>query len=218
MSKYRTTCQTTRWWFIRHAPVVGAEHKRLSGQNDVPADLSDTASFAGLAPKLPKGAVWIVTHLQRTQQTAMALQAAGAEAVEPEIEEDFAEQAFGAWTNLTWAEIGDLGEASQAFWDAPATTPPPSSNDYSGESFADVCARVGGCLETLTEKYTGRDIICVAHAGSIRASVAHALGMSAEQALALDVQNTSLTRLDHISSGLRTKRGGSWRVVCLNQI
>ena len=28
---------TTRWWLIRHAPVVNAAEKRLSGQNDVPA-------------------------------------------------------------------------------------------------------------------------------------------------------------------------------------
>ncbi|MEG3617111.1 histidine phosphatase family protein [Magnetovibrio sp. PR-2] len=209
----------TRWWFVRHAPVVGAEHKRLSGQMDVPADVSDKASFDRLAGKLPKGAHWITSHLSRTKQTAEALQDAGAERKNPKADADFAEQAFGAWTNLTWDDIGALPEdQSAAFWDAPATTAPPPSDDYKSESFASVCARVGVRLEELLDEYAGRDIICVAHAGSIRGAVAHALGLSAEQALALDVQNTSLTRLDHISSGLRTMRGGSWRVVALNQI
>ena len=209
----------TRWWFVRHAPVVGAESKRLSGQRDVPAVLSDTASFERVAAKLPKGALWITTHLSRTKQTAQALQDAGAEQINPKTDADFAEQAFGAWTNLTWAEISELpAEQSQPFWDAPATTAPPASEDYKSESFASVCARVGVRMEELIDEHAGHDIICVAHAGSIRGAVAHALGLSAEQALALDVQNTSLTRLDHISSGLRTKRGGSWRVVALNQI
>ena len=209
----------TRWWFVRHAPVVGAEHKRLSGQRDVPADVSDTASFEGIAAKLPKGAHWITTHLSRTQQTAQALQDAGAEGVTPKIEPDFAEQAFGAWTNMTWAEISDLpAEQSAAFWEAPATTAPPVSDEFTSESFASVCARVGVRMEELIDELSGHDIVCVAHAGSIRGAVAHALGLSAEQALALDVRNTSLTRLDHISSGLRTMRGGSWRVVALNQI
>ena len=209
----------TRWWFVRHAPVVGAEHKRLSGQRDVPADVSDIASFERLAPKLPHGAHWITSHLSRSKQTAQALQDAGAEAVNPKTDADFAEQAFGAWTNMTWADIGALpSEESEAFWAAPATTAPPASDDDKSESFASVCARVGVRMEEVLDEYAGQDIVCVAHAGSIRGAVAHALGLSAEQALALDVQNTSLTRLDHISSGLRTMRGGSWRVVALNQI
>ena len=165
----------------------------------------------------------VVTPLGRTRQTAEALWAAGAERVEPVVEPAFLEQAFGAWTRKTWDEIGDLDDAiAKAFWDAPATTCPPSSETYATESAFDVCERVGLRLDDLAEDFAGRDIVCVAHAGSIRAAVAHALGLDAEKALALDVQNTSLTRLDHITSSqgtnVRTKRGGSWRVVALNQI
>jgi len=213
----------TRWWWVRHAPVVDAKSAKLSGQMDIDADVSDTASFASLAARLPSGGVWITSHLKRTRQTAEALWAAGAERVEPFVERDFAEQAFGAWTQMTWAEIGALDDAeTQAFWDAPATIAPPPSADFSTESFAEVCIRVARRLEELSEAHSGRDIVCVAHAGSIRAAVAHALGLSAEQALALDVKNTALTRLDHIGNGsgggLRVKRGGSWRVVGLNMI
>ena len=82
----------TRWWFVRHAPVMGAEHKRLSGQKHVPANVSDQASFQRLAPKLPKGAHWITSHLSRTKQTAQALQDAGAERTHPKTDADFAEQ------------------------------------------------------------------------------------------------------------------------------
>jgi len=211
--------QITRWWFVRHAPVVNADMKKLSGQMDIAADVSDKARFLSVAAKLPQDAVWITTHLQRTRQTAAALWDAGAQRIKPVVEDKFAEQAFGAWSGLTWVEISDLNDPiAQAFWDAPATTCPPASEMYPAESFADVCERVGLRLEELTTTYAGRDIVCVAHAGSIRAAVAHALGLTAEQALALDVQNTALTRLDHVSDHLRVKRGGSWRVVGLNQI
>ncbi|MBL4613649.1 MAG: hypothetical protein JKY27_02080, partial [Magnetovibrio sp.] len=70
--------QTTRWWLVRHAPVKDAHLAKIWGQKDIEADVSDTASFAHLAAKLPHGAVWFTTHLQRTQQTAEALFAAGA--------------------------------------------------------------------------------------------------------------------------------------------
>lgn len=216
----------TRWWWIRHAPVVDAKLGKLSGQFDIDVDLSDAESFASLAAKLPKkspgGALWITSNLKRTRQTAEALWAAGAERTEPLVERDFAEQAFGAWTLKTWADIGALNDAETlAFWNDPADVAPPSSDEYGTESFKNVCTRVSARLEDLTVAYAGRDIICVAHAGSIRAAVAHALGLTAEQALALDVKNTSLTRLDHIghgADGLRVKRGGSWRVVGLNII
>ncbi len=42
----------TRWWWIRHAPVIG-HGGRIYGQEDYPADLSDTATLAALAVLLP---------------------------------------------------------------------------------------------------------------------------------------------------------------------
>jgi alpha-ribazole phosphatase len=49
----------------------------------------------------------------------------------------------------------------------------------------------------------------VTHGGAIRAICAHALGLSAHQALHLSVDNISLTRLEHNASG--------WRLVSLNE-
>lgn len=204
----------TRWWWVRHAPVVDAHLLRLSGQEDVAADVSDTAAFKALAPHLPTGAVWVTSHLQRTTQTAEALWAAGAERIVPQVEPAFAEQAFGDWTGCTWAELGERADA-KAFWQDPASVAPPGE---ASESFADQCARVADRIDALTKTFASRDIVCVAHAGSIRAAVALALGLTPAQALGLDVKNLGLTRLDHISTGLRTKRGGNWRVVALNQI
>ena len=46
----------TRWWWVRHAPVVDHGGK-IYGQGDIGCDVSDTASFEGLAAKLPEGAI-----------------------------------------------------------------------------------------------------------------------------------------------------------------
>lgn len=204
----------TKWWWIRHAPVVDAHLLRLSGQSDVAADTSNQAAFAALAQRLPMGAVWITTHLRRTVETAQVLSQAGAERVTPLTEPAFAEQAFGEWTGCTWDELGERADA-KSFWATPADTRPPGD---SAESFAEVCARVAVRIEQLTAAHAGRDIVCVAHGGSIRAAAAVALGLSPAQALALDVTNLSLTRLDYLSGGLKAQWGGNWRVVGLNQI
>lgn len=208
----------TKWWWVRHAPVVDAHLLRLSGQSDVAADTSNQAAFAALAQRLPLGAVWITTHLRRTVETAQVLSQtldqAGTEHVRPLTEPAFAEQAFGEWTGCTWDELGERADA-KPFWAAPAETCPPGDN---AESFAEVCARVAVRIEQLTAEYAGRDIVCVAHGGSIRAAAALALGLSPAQALALDVTNLSLTRFNHLSGGLKAQWGGNWRVVGLNQI
>lgn len=213
-----TAQQATRWWWIRHAPVVDAHLKRLSGQSDVPADTSDRDGIVRLAKRLPADATWIVTQLQRTRQTAEALWDEGAQGSEPQVEPAFAEQAFGDWTGLTWDDIGALPEA-QAFWDAPADTAPPAVHaDFAAESFADQCARVAARMDALGPELLGRDVVCVAHAGAIRAALAHALGLTPARALALEVANLGLTRLDYVASGLKVRRGGHWRVVGVNQV
>ena len=43
--------ETTRWWWIRHAPVVNPDGK-IYGQLDLDVDLSDQERFAALATRL----------------------------------------------------------------------------------------------------------------------------------------------------------------------
>ena len=205
----------TRWWWIRHAPVVGTQG-RVYGQMDVACDCSDTAAFAALAQRVPDDALWIATPLSRTQLTAAAIAAQLAAAgrkppPQPLLEPAFLEQSFGAWQGKTYREIGDDSPSSPAhrFWLAPAVETPPE-----GESFATVVARVARAKTEISRRHAGRDIVVVAHGGAIRAAVAHALGISPETALALSVDTLSLTRLDHIDG---PGRGHDWRVGLLNR-
>lgn len=203
-----TIAQVTRWWWVRHAPVTSHDG-RIYGQGDVPANVSDRAAFAALARLLPTGAIWVTSHLRRTQETAQAVADAGHWVPTLIIEPDLAEQDFGAWQGLRWSELPQVrGGAAHSFWVAPAHQTPPG-----GESFLDVIARVGRAIARLGTAHVGRDLIVVGHGGSIRAALALALEIPPERALAFTIDNLSLTRIDHFSSASGEP---AWRVGAVN--
>ncbi len=108
-----------------------------------------------------------------------------------------------------YAELERAGDAVyHKFWLTPADHAPPG-----GESFAAVIERVRPVVERLTAAHAGRDIVAVAHGGSIRAALALALGLGAEGALAFRIEHLSLTRIDHAAG---PGPGGDWRVGSVN--
>ncbi len=204
----------TRFWWIRHAPV---DHGgRIYGQTNVSCDCSEIELFKALARELPREAVWVTSHLRRTHETASAIVRAGLPGPEPipgpgtlEIPE-LAEQNFGEWQGLSYEELRELrGGEFHRFWHAPAHVAPPG-----GESFVAVVARASRAILRLAEAHPERDIIAVAHGGTIRSALALALGLDAEAALAFAIENCSLTRIDRVDGpGL----GHGWRVVTVNR-
>jgi broad specificity phosphatase PhoE len=52
-------------------------------------------------------------------------------------------------------------------------------------------------------------VVIVAHGGSIRAVLSHALDLSAQQALTFSIKNLSLTRIE--------RHGPDWRIVGVNE-
>ncbi len=205
----------TRFWWIRHAPVINPQG-HVYGQCDVAADTSNAAAFAVLGRRVPTGAVWIATQLRRTQATAAAIHAAmelgdGA-APGVAIETELVEQSFGDWQGRTYAEIGAYGRGASVdghrFWLAPAHSTPPG-----GESFVDVMARVARAIDRLAAAHVGRDIVVVAHGGTIRAALAQALGLAPEAALALTIDTLSLSRVDRVDG---PGFGHDWRIGAIN--
>ena len=211
---------TTRWWWIRHGPVDA--QGLIYGRTDLPADTTDRATFEALAAQLPLGAVWRVTTLQRTVQTADAIHAARpalTDARPASVEPRFVEQDFGDWQGRRYDELSrERGNAWHRFWLAPAHEVPPG-----GESFAQMIERVAGAIGEHNTRHAACDIVVVAHGGTIRAAVAHALGLDAERALALSIETCSLTRLDHIAGSAGSHQpqpnpAGVWRVVAINRV
>jgi alpha-ribazole phosphatase len=204
----------TRLWWIRHAPV--SHGGRINGQLDLSCDCSEAASFAGLAEQLPRGAVWVTSNLRRTHETAAAIVRAGLPGPlripgpEAAAINYLAEQHFGEWQGLAYEELHQFhGGDFHRFWHSPAHETAPG-----GESFLDVIDRVSRVVQQLVEMYSGRDVIVVAHGGTIRAVLALALGLEPEAALAFTIENCSITRIDHIDG---PGMGHGWRVVTVNR-
>ncbi|MCZ6510477.1 MAG: histidine phosphatase family protein [Alphaproteobacteria bacterium] len=201
----------TRWWWVRHAPVTSTEG-RIYGNTDPPANVEDPPTYAALARFLPDESTLVTSHLQRTRQTAEAIRAAGLDMPEPTIEEDLAEQNFGEWQGRRREDVYAELDPKHLFWLAPARTRAPG-----GESFVDMTERVAAVIERLTAQHAGGDIISVGHGGVIRAAIGLALRLDPEIALGCQVDNCSVTRLDHFGP-TESHPDGAWALFHVNHI
>ena len=183
----------TRWWWIRHAPVTD-DGGRFYGQRDLAADTTgDPRVYRALAAALPQDAVWVASHLRRTHQTAAAIGAAGYPLPEVEHHRELAEQHFGDWQDRPRQPAYDEHGGFYGFWRTLLDEAPPG-----GESFRDLRRRVGAAVGRLSDLHRGRDIVAVAHGGTIRAALVEALDLPSTAALGFSIANSSLTRLDRI--------------------
>lgn len=168
MSDHIPTPRNCELVLIRHAPADTGG--RLCGRTDVDAILPGPDVLARIAQ-----AVGAVDHLavspaRRCRQTAAALFPGLTPCPDPRLWE----QDFGAWEGLALASLPDLGPMSP---EALVHHCPPR-----GESFADLCARMSPAFTDLS----GGRVAVVAHAGTVRAALALALGGPAA-ALACEV-------------------------------
>ncbi len=95
-------------------------------------------------------------------------------------------------------------------WRDPAALRPPG-----GESFADLVARLGRALDRFDPAANAgdafpRDVIAVAHVGTVRAALAHALGLAPAAALRFCIAPLSLTRIDRLAGD------DGWLVTAVN--
>jgi broad specificity phosphatase PhoE len=144
----------------------------------------------------------------RTQQTAEAIWAAGfpkpaSMARYPEL----AEQNLGKWQGMNRAAFIAARPAGSS-WFADINEPAPG-----GESFMDLYDRATRLIGRITAEHAGKDVIAVAHGGTIKAAVALALGGQPEKGLTFDIDNCSVTRLDFYASPDRS----NWRLPYVNQ-
>lgn len=201
--------EPTRLFLLRHALVEPSARAILYGTLDVALCdatlLEEAALYRWLAARLPHPAAWVATPLLRTRATAAAIFAAGYPEAPLVVEPDLREQFLGDWQGITHEALVDrLLHPPHPFWPHAADERPPG-----GESFAEVQARVGPVIERLAATHAGGDVVIVAHGGSIRAALAHAIGLTPHQALTFSIRNLGLTRLE--------KHAGDWRVAGVNE-
>lgn len=166
---------------IRHGPTD--RPGRLCGRTDVglAADaVFPSAAALGSVDRL------IVSPARRAVETAAGLWPGMARVEDARLWE----QDFGAWEDMPYKELPDVGVLSRAEL-ADLTGP-------GGESFRDVVARTRPAFEEAAQAAGTVAIVC--HAGVIRAALASAL--EAEEAgMAFEIDHFSVTRLRCLDGG-----------------
>ncbi|MGB0844903.1 MAG: histidine phosphatase family protein [Alphaproteobacteria bacterium] len=183
------------FWLVRHAPVVAPQKGWLYGSTDLDAKFEDADLLGAVSERLPTNAEVHVSDLVRTEQTRAALNLPEPTSRAAAIRE----QHFGDWENTALSLIPPDHE----IWRRPHTYRPPN-----GEAWTDLRARTADWLTNL--KPQTRDVVVVAHAGSIRALLAEMLDLTDAKALALGLDNLS------ISKARWFVEQNAWRVAYVN--
>ena len=202
----------TRIWWIRHAPVrypVSKEELFYGGGSDWDAEISsDPKGWESIAAFLPDDLLWVTSGMRRTEQTAAAIQRAHSSNGTDKAwlrEPAFMEQKFGDWEGKTRAEINDADWVH--FWDSMHDRRAPN-----GENFLELIDRVRGGVHKLLADHGGRNIVIVAHGGTIRAALSIALAIPPQTSTGVHIANNSLTKMTHYADGAASSGagGGHW--------
>lgn len=171
--------------WVRHGPT---HEKTFVGHRDVPADLSDSAQIARVSDALPRDALIVSSDLTRCVTTADALEN-GRTRLPHRV--GLREFDFGDWDGMAFEDVAESWpDLSRAYWETPGDVAPPN-----GESWNTAAARVLADVTELIGLHPKRDIIIVAHFGTILSQVQHAAGIMPYQALAHHIDNFSITEV-----------------------
>lgn len=202
--------ELTEWYFIRHAPVKNAR-KGIYSHPDGDAILPSEKNVKAMVSSLPKNALWFVSPLKRTKQTAEILRSHIENPGKIFYEEALKEQNFGNWQGLSfeeiWQSIKDLEPHNWSL--LAADTVPPN-----GESFSDLQKRVKPFLEKIIYKNPSQPKILVTHAGVIRSIIGTVLNLKNDDALSIGIDPFSLSIVLHQTG---EGKGGQWQLKLLNQ-
>lgn len=185
--------QLSRLVLIRHAEALTGGC--VTGRRDVEAVPLSMAQIEAMRQVIGPVDRVRVSPAKRCQSTAAALFPDRPLISDPRLWE----QDFGAWEGLEYQALPELGKLSAG--DLALHCPP------GGESFADLCERVIPALDAAAEPGT---TAIVAHAGTIRAALAAALGQSGS-ALAFEIALLSATALVAF-------QGGGFSIAYVNRV
>lgn len=178
------------------------------GQSDPPLSASGftdvqrlAAGWEGRAPRF-----LFSSDLRRAQQSAQVF--AARFAIEPLADARLREIDFGRWDGRRWHEIVKQDVDHYRHWlDNWVIQEAPD-----GESFADVLRRTGAWLAALLGSTAAEDcVLALAHAGSIRALLCHALGLPPGQALSIGIDEARASRLRYANGQFEVRYANTTR-------
>ena len=158
---------------------------------------------------LPRNAVWYASNLKRTHQTAEAIWAAGFPKPSdmPHVNA-FAEQHLGEWQGMNRAAFLREPAGRQPLAYRRSTNPRPAAR----VSWTSITASAAPSSASTPSRRAGTSSPSRMAARSGPPS-ALALGGQPEKGLAFDIDNCSVTRLDHLASA----NYAGWRLPMVNQ-
>jgi probable phosphoglycerate mutase len=186
-------------YFIRHGETDWNAEGRLQGQTEIPLNARGRRQAAGLAASIMSGRLEGVDRarfadlpiysspMERARQTLdILMEALGARASAPQLDDRLKEIGFGRWEGRTWREIvqaepDSAAERERNKWNF---VPP------GGESYADVERRVLQWHQALEG-----DAILVAHGGIARVLLRALARLSPERAAKVDIWQGKLLEI-----------------------
>jgi len=188
--------------FIRHGEPEGGNRFRGSSIDDALSEKGWSQMRSAVGDTCPWTQI-VSSPLVRCH--AFASELSQQHHVSLAVDDCLKEVGFGDWEGFTRAEIQarDLS-GYQAFYADPVRDRPPGA-----EPLDVFFARVSGALETIVTDFSGQHVLVVAHAGVIRAVMAHVLDIPAVAAYRIAVVNAGLSRVRYES--------GCFQLVFLNR-
>lgn len=192
---------------VRHGITEFTTRKLFSGSGgaDLPliAEGVEQARRAGDWIAAGTGADAIVASpLLRTRQTADEI--AAALDVPVQIDDGFAEVAFGDWDGHSFGDIARQWPEEMDAWLASTSVAPPG-----GESFDAAAARVDAARQRLLGEHAGRTVVVVSHVSPIKLMVGAALGADITSIYRMELAPASISTITWWPDGAPSLRNFS---------
>lgn len=184
---------TTRLLLVRHGQTAYNAEVRFMGQLDIPLDAIGRAQALAVAKRLrhERPVTIYSSNLSRAKDTAIAIQHAIPSHPKMRIDERLDEGHFGDWQGRTYADLKARDPEMLGAWevDRHKVTPP------NAESIADLAKRVEAAYKDICAWNEGKNVIIVAHGGTLQVLIAVALGLPLSAYWKMWVTNASLSEL-----------------------
>ena len=180
---------------IRHGQPVGGRRYRGHGVDDPLSEKGWAQMWAAVGEHAPWDRI-VTSPLVRCSAFAAAL--AERHNMPLHSEPRFREVGFGAWEGRAREDVEQNSAAEYAaFYRDPVNNRPPGA-----ESLGDFVRRVVDAGNDVIRSYGGEHVLLVAHAGVIRALVAHTLQSDLASLYKIKVDNAGISRIRYTAAGV----------------
>ncbi|MBI4776467.1 MAG: histidine phosphatase family protein [Deltaproteobacteria bacterium] len=192
----RVRRRKTRLYLLRHGQVVGHEDFRFNGYTDVELTPFGKKQLESLSETMLEHPIHEIycSDLKRTRIGAEAF--ARGRGIEPVPMSELREMNLGVLEGLTYQEVAERHPDLFREWREDIV----NYRLPGGECFREAAARVLEALKKILEGKEGKNILIVAHGGSNRIVLSHALEMDLGSAFRLEQDFGCMNIIDYFNS------------------